>query len=491
MVAEQVSHTGLLVSLLLPWLTGSIWVRWLLRRSSQWNWFIVLGQGFLLGILATSLLLVAWARLGVPLHFWWMSAVLCVLCLCGLAMFRLSPATAKPDSGAGAPAGRWAVAMTFLLLALICVRYWTMFQEILLRPLYPWDAWMSWAPKAIVWFSQGELTPFVSPPAWLASDPESGVYTLGARTAWRYPIVVPLVQLWGMLGAGAGNTTLIYIPWLLVAVSLGLSLFGYLRLAGASVLSATAGCYLLLNMPYLNVHTALAGYADIWVTAAFGSAVFALHAWERNGDRAQGLMALLLAALCTQMKIPGLIFGGIVFLVFLLTALRLLSRPGIYALVLILLALASLFLFGVDLELPGFGRLQLGLGGVVLPLVGSFKFSFHPVQEAMFTTLFIVTNWGLLWYLALLTLAWQLWRHRVARHSPVLLSSLAGGLLFVFFVYFFTDRYEFALDLTQVNRAFICLTPLLVLYVFSSLACEFPQTPEDATRETGARAMNG
>ncbi len=237
----------------------------------------------------------------------------------------------------------------------------------------------------------------------------------------------------------------------------------------------------------MNVHTALAGYADIWVTAAFGSAVFALHAWERDGDRAQGLIALLLAALCTQMKIPGLIFGSIVVLVFLLTALRLLNRPGVYVLGLTLLALAGLFMFGIDLELPGLGRLQLGLGGVVLPLVGSFTFSFHPVQEAMFTTLFIVTNWGLLWYLALLTLAWQLWYYRAARHSPVLLLSLAGGLLFVFFVYFFTDRYKFALDLTQVNRAFICLTPLLVLYIFSSLVRE----SEETTRETGARAMNG
>ena len=50
----------------------------------------------------------------------------------------------------------WQKGVMTMLLALLAWRYLTIVQEMLLRPLYAWDAWMNWVPKAIVWFhSQG------------------------------------------------------------------------------------------------------------------------------------------------------------------------------------------------------------------------------------------------------------------------------------------------------------------------------------------------
>jgi len=40
--------------------------------------------------------------------------------------------------------------------------------------------------------------------------------------------------------------------------------------------------------------------------------------------------------------------------------------------------------------------------------------------------------------------------------------------LFVFFVYYFTSRYKFAQDYTQVNRALIYAIPIMVFYLFST-----------------------
>ena len=67
----------------------------------------------------------------------------------------------------------WQKAVVTVLLALLAWRYLTILQELLLRPLYAWDAWMNWAPKAIVWFHLEHLIEFVNPEQWLSRALES------------------------------------------------------------------------------------------------------------------------------------------------------------------------------------------------------------------------------------------------------------------------------------------------------------------------------
>ena len=456
--------TGIVTSLLLPWVCGMVWVHWLLRSSGRCNGFLVAGHGYLLGVFLATLLIRVWSATGLPLHYWSLAATIVVLTLTGLAAIR---AQVVPTRHARVPyrPTAWELAVTALFLALILYRYATILQELLLRPLFAWDVWMNWAPKAIVWYHYNELLPWVSIPDWLSAPGEALAYTAGASDAWKYPETIPLIQLWGMIAMGTSDHTLIYLPWFLVALALGLALYGHLRLSGSSVVTSTLACYLLMNLPFINVHAALAGYADIWVTAAFGCAVFALHEWGDSRRWQYAVLALLLAAMCTQLKIPGIILGGIVCTV-LLISLRPLNRR-------VWLVLAAAFsacllyvaCFGLDLDIPGTGRLVISGEGIMLPYIGYYEFAYHPVSRAMINTTLVMTNWHLLWYVFILLGVATIIKGKAIKAPSLLSGSLLLALLFILFVYYFTNRYLFALDYTQVNRALIYTTPLLVVYI--------------------------
>ncbi len=456
--------TGLVTSLILPWALGGVWVYWLLRQSVHWNGFVVAGYGYLLGIFLTTLLIRAWSATGLPLHYWSMAATLFAMTLVGLVAIRLQAVPAAKTQVSSRPE-KWELVVTALFLALILYRYATIFQEILLRPLFPWDVWMNWAPKAIVWYHYSELLHWVSVPEWLQSPAEALAYTAGAGDAWKYPETIPLIQLWGMMAMGTSDHTLIYLPWFFAAIALGFTLYGHLRLSGVSVVMSTLACYLLMNLPFINVHVALAGYADIWLAAAFGCAVFALHAWDESRQWRYGLLALLLALMCSQLKIPGVILGGIVCAVFLSS----LVNPTRRAWWILAAILSACFIYlafvGLDLSIPGLGRLAISMDGIVLPYIGYYEIAFHPVQHAMVNTFLVMINWNLLWYLFIFLGVVMVTKGGALTAPSLVLRSLLLALFFILFVYFFTNRYQFALDYTQVNRALIFTTPVLVFYL--------------------------
>ena len=471
---DSVSVSGAITSLLLPWLCGSIWIFYFLRKSGRWNNFIVAGQGYLVGIFLTTLLIRLWGFAGLPLHFWSMAAAMATFTIAGVLAIRLQPGAATQDARqTHDPLEIWQRTIIAVLIALITLRYSGIAQEVLLRPLFPWDSWMNWAPKAVVWFNYNEMVPFVSREDWLTAPSSALSYTEGAGNAWKYPITVPLIQLWGMLGMGTADATLVYLPWLFVAVAMGLALYGHLRLAGASGLSATLACYVLLNLPFINVHVALAGYADIWVAATFGCAVFALHEWGQSRQWPYALLALFLALMCTQLKIPGLIMGAIVGMVLLTSVITLNKAAWLAVLVATLLVSIFIITVGLDFKMPGLGQIAVSPNSITLPYIGRYELEYHAVHGAMISTLFLMLNWNMLWYVfGLLAVVRLVGRKNqgVAVYLPSLeLRALMLTLLFIFFVYYFTSRYKFAQDFTQINRALIYSIPVMVFYLFSRL----------------------
>ena len=331
----------------------------------------------------------------------------------------------------------------------------------MLRPLFPWDAWMNWDPKAMVWYHFGELTPWVSPSDWLKS--ESLVYTAGAGNAWRYPETVPLLQLWMKLGAGTAEAPALQLPWLLALISLGLVVFGHVRLLTASTAASCVAAYLVLSLPYLNVHTALGGYSDLWVAAAFTGGALALNVFHNTRSLGWLALAAAMAVLCMTLKIPGLVLGG------LLLGLAVLSATGISTKLLVGLTATAVVLaagvlaIGVDITMPGIGRLAISADQIVVPYIGRYDLNVYPVGAAFLETLFAMIQWNLMWYLLAVMLAVVI----VTRRWPVdsLYLSMASwlGLAFIVAVYVFTDRYRFALDFTQVNRALIYVVPALLV----------------------------
>jgi hypothetical protein len=252
-------------------------------------------------------------------------------------------------------------------------------------------------------------------------------------------------------------------------LALGLALYGHLRLAGASIPLATLACYALLNLPYINVHTVLAGYADIWVAAAFGGAVFALHEWGASRQWPYAVLALILALMCTQLKIPGLIMGGIIMAILLTSIIKLSYRWGAALVLASTLCIIIVATTGIDFLVPNVGRVSVSLDGIALPYIGRYNLSYHPIHEYLGDTIFLMLNWNILWYSFVLLLLISALKRHVYNAPSLELRALAFALTFIFFVYYFTDRYKFAQDFTQVNRALLYTIPVMVFYIFTTI----------------------
>jgi len=478
-VTASMSWPGLLIALFLPWCCGAIWVHWLLARSGRWNAWIVLGHGYFLGMFLATLVIRAWDYIGLTLAFTPIAAAVCGVAVAGILLHVLRPAVGSTTTRASAdsPVAAWQLGVATLLVGLFAWRYLTLVQELLLRPLYAWDAWMNWAPKAITWFHRGALVDYVSPEQWL-QQLDGLAYTLGNKQAWDYPVTVPLVQLWGMLALGTWDSSLVYLPWVFVPVCLGLGVYGHLRLAGVPVLLAVIACYLLLSLPFLNVHTVLAGYADIWVAAAFGMAVCALHAWQQTRHWAYAVLWMALAIFSMQLKNPGIVLGLIVIACGIRGALSLspLTEMALVVTVLVLLALAVVV--GINIDVPLLGRVSLDTTGIEAGSLGEYTFQYHPVGRAFRESFFVSLNWNLLAYLVPLFVLYRLYRLRKLSPPSIELAAILGAAAFLVLAFWFTRYYKAAMNFATVNRALLALAPVLIFHVFLHLDTGPAESPD-------------
>ena len=471
MTESSISLPGLLVALFLPWLVGAACARPMLPGDVPGGRYLVVGFGYFLGCFLATLALRLADALGAPLHF---TALAIALGLFGLLVILASrPAVVgqrAPGMGQAAisPTGK---ALVGGLLALLAWRYLTLLGIVVEQPLFGWDAMMNWAPKAIVWFHRGELTEFVAPGVWLREATAAGPYTLGNPAASTYPEMVPLVFLWHMLGAGTWDHPLLQLPWLLAAINLGLVFYGLMRLAGAGTVAAAFASYCLLSLPYLNIHTAIAGYADLWLAAIFGFGAIGLHEWEQRGRVRMALAVLVAAVMCMQLKNPGIVLGLLLLLGMLRIRLALRYRTELLIAAAVVMVAALAVTFGLVLDLPGLGHLSFEPGQFQVGMFGPEQLSFHAqVAPAVLRSLFDLANWHLLWYLAVaLLLRIALLERDWRRPGTLAVIMLALASLY-FVVFFFSKYYYHALSYITFNRAVLYVVPVLVFWLFTRSA---------------------
>src|SRR5262249_36781767 len=144
----------------------------------------------------------------------------------------------------------------------------------------------------------GRIVPFDGGQAWFAGKSY-------IDSAPGYPGTVPLLQVWSSIALGRWDDSLVNWPWLSFGIALALVFYGQLREAGRGPLFAMAGAYLACSLPFVDTHTALAGYADLPLAVYFGAAAIALWRWCVNRDIRQLVLAVALAAACPLVKNPG------------------------------------------------------------------------------------------------------------------------------------------------------------------------------------------
>ncbi|WP_456373459.1 hypothetical protein [Thiolapillus sp.] len=459
--------TGLLLALLLPLVLG---VAWLSRYWTNSHWSAILGYGYLLGILATTSIMRLWDALGLSLSFWPLCILLGLLALGALWKRPMGDSIGSRPMEAETGSRPGARLLFWLLFILLLIQYGGILLEIIRQPLYPWDAWMNWAPKARVWFEFRELVPWVSRGDWLLLQPDELAYTLGNPKASLYPPLVPLVQTWMALGLGSWNDSLINLPWVMCSLALGLGLYGQARNLGASPLHAMLVSFGVLSMPYISVHTALAGYADLWLSTFFSLAAIAFFLWTLTHDPRQLVLAVLLALACTQTKVPGMVWAAMLlpaWLVAVAPRTALLSLLG-GAVLLFLLVLSG----GFSADIPSMGKLVLTPQRISLPGIDSFTPEYHPVWAAFWKAWWVQGNWHLFAWLFPMLLLYSAASGKLSTRLLPASLLVAEAFLFLFITFFFTYHYAAALDGTTINRATLHMVPMLFFYLLLLLRPE-------------------
>lgn len=438
-----------LLALLLPVLMGGLWINLFVPQTSA-RLALVWGNGTLLGLFVLPQMMRGLDALGMPLNF--ISTALLAAMICALAatahyVTRGGRRTTLAQQTPGFTAMPNGSKLLFVFLAaLIALRTGSLGLEILWRPLFPWDATMQWATKARVWFEYNSIAPFVDQHAWLETGGE-GVFT---DRHPHYPGAIPLLQVWMNLATGRWDESLMNLPWLLCFVALGTAFYGQLRLAGIGPMIAMGFTYMLMSMPLVNIHVALAGYADLFLAAAYCGTLMALHNWGVTRQSWLAGLAVIFAVACPLIKNEGLIWA-----LTLLPALAVALMPRRQAAKLFLMtalwAVLILLLIPDDMEFAGHTLYEM-------------RPQFHP-QGLLGTikSVWLHDNWHLFGYLLLGIIPLGLVMPGAMLKSYLAISAALGSAVGLFlFLFLFTGFGWGASNFTAVGRLSIQLAPGLL-----------------------------
>ena len=465
------------IALGLPWLAGTLWLRVLWRDTPAGFWPMALGYGGILGWLAVTLLLRVQMALDVPPNFNIPILIMSLLLLpAGWLLWCRSRCDASVHTSIVGEMGKvggysqysqnlWTQLLFVALLLWLGWRLADLAQELWWQPLYPWDAWTTWAVRPRVWAEWQQWVPFVGPKQWLA-NPSASVYTI---YAWTYPYTVPLLSLWSALAYGSWNETATNLPWLGAVLALSLGFYGQARLWGVTPLIALIFTWLLLSLPLLDTHVALAGYADLWLATVFGLAMIACLQWVRDGDRRQGVLALLLALACPTIKLEGTVWL-LLFLPVLLVAR--LQKKWLLALTGLMLILVGAWWLagGVEFSIPGLGAFRLTPTLIEVPYLGRFALGYRGSWNPVWMNFLVLANWHLLGYLLLLTLGVagiSAFKYGTRRWQAAGLVFVGSSLFALFVLFFLTDAQLWAEQYTSINRVFLEFVPAFLFWILT------------------------
>lgn len=434
----MIAYANLLVALFAPWLVGAASLR-LIRLP----WLTSIGAGYLLGMILISLLLRLWSSLALPLE---LQPLLLSLLGMGLIFSFATKLLSKPNPGQSTALNtsqRWLIVLLFSLLVL---RLLALGIEIAWRPLFAWDAWASWAVKAKVWFFQQQIVPFVAPEQWLQNTQNTSYTVIGTD----YPITIPLLQFWVAMAWGDWQESIINSPWWLCMIALGCGFYGQCRVAGANPVTALIFTYLLLSLPLLNTHAALAGYADLWLASCYGLAATAVIIWCAGGSYQQLILAILLAATLSLLKAEGTIWA----LSLLVPLLAKWLQRGFWLLFLFVILGAGFWYQAGGITI---GSFIITPSLIDAPGLGQFRLFYTDNWQAVADFLLLGGSWHLLWWLVPLCLP-ALLRQGSALFYATLLLTVNVTVLYILF--FFTHAAAWATDGTAINRLFLQIAPL-------------------------------
>ena len=274
---------GLLLSAALPLLAGLPWMLAAQDRRAPGGWPLAVAYGYVLGLLIIVMGMRVLHLAHLPINLLTAAILPVIAAAAGCWHMRATLPLARADALAARATWQALPRPTRVVcvaaLTLIGLRLATLGVELVLRPVFPWEAVSAVAAKARVWYELGALAPFVPPAGWLEG---LGSYTDTEPGAFALP---SLLLVWTANAIGQWHEGLVGFPWWMLGGSLALALYGHLRRAGGGVAYALCVAYLFLSLPLVDLHIALAG-APQWIAAAgVGFAGCALLRWLESPSR--------------------------------------------------------------------------------------------------------------------------------------------------------------------------------------------------------------
>jgi len=433
----------LALSVALPWVSGALAIRAAMGRSAQ-PLGVVVGYGYPGGLFAITLIMRALSLVDVRWNVAWIAVPMVLIAVAAYLRLRSLGIASIPRHALRtlATPGGATRAIFVVLLVLTCVRVLLLAVEVMLIPLVPIDAFAQWASKSRVWYEYGWMTPFVPASQW-ATAYGAMVFT---DTHPDYPGTVPLFQVWTALCLGRWDESLINVPWIAAAISLGIAFYAQLRRLEISSTMAMFGTYLLLSLPFLTIHVAIAGVADLFVAIGYGLAAIAMWQWTLTRQRSDAALAILMALICASVKVEGSIWV-LTLVPGVITALN--RRFGL-TLVGAVAAIAILYL--------AFGPAELRMLGYTL------RTSFTDVSKFVYEHMFVMDNWHLLWYAVIGILVFRARTLFDAKLAPMTVTMLAA-VAFIGVVFFFSTASGGVKDESLTNRLIMHTVVAFVFYV--------------------------
>jgi hypothetical protein len=345
--------------------------------------------------------------------------------------------------------------LLWILIALLAAHAVLMADELLLRPMYPWDAWAAWLLKPKTWMLAGHLDRFVSPDEWLA-DPTGALRT---AATWNYPEALGRLALWFASAWGEWNGGIVGLPWLALWLALLAGVYGQLRALGLGRGRAIVAIYAQGSLPLINVHVALAGYADLWIATLLA---FACLAWMRGlegGGRGHFVLAFAFAAMLPLVKLEGRIW----FVIFAASMLYAKMSPRWRRVALALapvigIGVVAAYLLRWPLIAPALDR--IGLTADTDALLARAPTVIDAVAEGLFAQY----NWHLFGFAVALTLVVRFSSLERSPSLRVLGVFVLLGSAFLLALFTLTPAGKWAESYTAVNRLGLQVVPTMLAF---------------------------
>lgn len=466
---------SLLLTLCACCLPTWVWLERLVPTALPARRLLLAGYSLLLGMIGITLIMRLLSALDIAFSIGSIGLAAAIVMLAGWfapEAWRISESTSNTAPPHAAPT-RWYYLVLAVCLALIAFRLIALGVEVSTRPTFAWDALQHWSKQAKVFYELGSTAPYVPFDQWLSSEGES-VYT---NVHPDYPITTPLLQAWTSTFLGQWHDSLVNIPWLLMYIALGLIFYSQARIAGLDTLSAAAGTYMLASLPYLNTHVALAGYADLLLSACYLGAFAAFANWSVNRSHGQAALMILSATACLLIKNEG--FYWLLSLIPGIALALMGIRRGF--IVIGSLAIALLLLLAILPE-------DLVIAGHTL---AATSLQYRPEGLMPIALSFLVhDNWHFLAYLfvAALVLLPLLGRATVQSLTPAGAVILAALMLYLL-LYLMTSFSQGAVVYTSLNRVALQLMPAVGFFTLLAYGAQLERCRVSTATQVTAPAQ--